>query len=570
MYNLKRTKMWKISGVLFFALLLFNSKDAIGHAEEATIATDTSVTEITALPEETTLPDLPSETFSNDTATNDSAAEDVSSTENIEDITDNEVPMSWTYIDGNLQIYTNDKYEKYIGSKVKMKVFGTALSTNFPGVIYNNHVMVPLDVAFKTSNINAEYNYDAETHLITISKRNRKIVMCLGSTTALVNGTEKQMTAMPQLVTDEEGNVEHIMVPAKFVTTSLGYKYTWNSSTKTMKITRKNFTYFSWMDGQTENYTSKSNYISSIAAKYTNNLDVVKISCANSDNVKIVKNKKKITLTYSNTIFSDQTYSADLSDAYIAREISIKQSGNKVKIILKKTNSTKYYIQQASGYINIVMGQTPIRIAVDCGHGANTPGKRTPPMPVAIDYNHDGVIDFKKGQSIKEHVPNVGVGKFLAEELEKCGFEVYRSAFGATDVSLTNRQKNIKNFNSDYSVSIHFNAAGTGTTFNSAQGVEVYYHSTASQRGDSKNFAKTILQYMAKGTPQVNRGAKTMALALCNTKATGAKASILVECAFMTNRNEAINMVGDENFWKETAQEIAQGICNYTGVTYVN
>ena len=74
---------------------------------------------------------------------------------------------------------------------------------------------------------------------------------------------------------------------------------------------------------------------------------------------------------------------------------------------------------------------------------------------------------------------------------------------------------------------------------------------------------------MAQGTPQVNRGAKTMALALCNTKATGAKASILVECAFMTNRHEAINMVGNEDFWQETAKEIAQGICEYTGTTYV-
>ena len=60
-----------------------------------------------------------------------------------------------------------------------------------------------------------------------------------------------------------------------------------------------------------------------------------------------------------------------------------------------------------------------------------------------------------------------------------------------------------------------------------------------------------------------------MALALCNTKATGAKASILVECAFMTNRHEAINMVGNEDFWQETAKEIAQGICEYTGTTYV-
>jgi len=47
------------------------------------------------------------------------------------------------------------------------------------------------------------------------------------------------------------------------------------------------------------------------------------------------------------------------------------------------------------------------------------------------------------------------------------------------------------------------------------------------------------------------------------------KASILIECAFMTNLNEAINMMGDEDYWEETAVEIAKGICDYTGVAYI-
>ena len=574
MYNFKQQKIWRISGVLFLSLLLLGNESTIGHAEEAASASERVTiehsvsTDITNEPK--TVTDATTAAPSDENPTNTPQADDEPSTQIL---SEDEVPMSWVYLNGNLQIYTNNEYQKYTGNKVKMKVLGSSISSNFPGVIYNNNVMVPLDKTFKSSKIKADYNYDANTHLITISKRNRKIVMHLGSTKALVNGVEKEMSAMPQLVTNEEGKVEHIMVPAKFVTTYLGYKYSWNSSSKTMQVTRKNITYFSWTAGKTETNALNTNeyldHISAITAKYKDGLDIVKISCDNSDAVEIKKTSKAITLIYDGAVFSDQTYQMNLSDAYIARDFTVKQQDDTVKIVLKKTSSKKYYIQQTEGYINIVMGKAPIRIAVDCGHGANTPGKRTPPMPVAIDYNHDGKIDFKKGQSIKEHVPNVGVGKYLATELERCGFEVYRSAFGATDVSLTNRQKNIINFNSDYSVSVHFNAAGNGKTFNSGQGVEVFYHKNASQAGQSKKFAQTILKYMAKGTPQVNRGVKSMAIALCNTKATGAKASILVECAFMTNRNEAITMVGNEDFWKETAQEIAKGICEYTGVTYV-
>lgn len=565
MYNFKQQKVWRVGGVLFLSLLLFG-ENTVGRAEEVVSITEQVTTESPVpTPTETAIP-----VSSDETATEAPKQDSTVSTKKVE-IPSEKVPMSWTNINNNnLQIFTNEEYKKFTENKVKMQVLGTTLSSSFPGIVYEDNVMVPLDKTFKSSKIKADYNYDAQTYLITISKRNRKIIMHLGSKKALVNGVEKEMPALPQIVVDEEGTAKHIMVPAKFVATALGYEYNWNNSSKKMQIVRNDMKYFSWTDDKKQIENSEDmDRISAITAEYKDGLDILKISCANSDIAEIKKSSTAITVIYDGTVFLDKTLDMNLSDAYIARNVSVKQEEGTVKIVLKKTSTKKYVIQQMEGYIKIIMGKEPIRIAIDCGHGANTPGKRTPPMPVAIDYNHDGRIDFKKGQSIKEHVANVGVGEFLADELERCGFEVYRSAFGATDVSLSNRQKNIKNFNSDYSVSVHFNAAGNGRTFNSGKGVEVFYHKNASQAGQSKNFAKTILKHMAQGTPQVNRGAKTMALALCNTKATGAKASILVECAFMTNRHEAINMVGNEDFWQETAKEIAQGICEYTGTTYV-
>jgi len=73
---------------------------------------------------------------------------------------------------------------------------------------------------------------------------------------------------------------------------------------------------------------------------------------------------------------------------------------------------------------------------------------------------------------------------------------------------------------------------------------------------------------MAKGTKQINRGAKKMPLAMCNTYAMGTKASILVECAFMTNLHEAKTMMGNSKYWKETGKEIAKGVCSYSGISY--
>ena len=62
-------------------------------------------------------------------------------------------------------------------------------------------------------------------------------------------------------------------------------------------------------------------------------------------------------------------------------------------------------------------------INVDAGHGSNTAGKRTPPLPSAIDIDKDGKVDIKKGEQYREHYANVGVASLLVEELQRCGFD---------------------------------------------------------------------------------------------------------------------------------------------------
>lgn len=214
-----------------------------------------------------------------------------------------------------------------------------------------------------------------------------------------------------------------------------------------------------------------------------------------------------------------------------------------------------------------------IKIAVDAGHGSNTAGKRTPSMPRDIDFNKDGKIDVSKGMSIREHIANAGVAIFLVEELERCGFDVIKTGFDDSNaydddnITLTKRQQVIKSAECDYSVSIHFNAYGDGKSFNSAQGIEVLIHDRYQK--DSEALAMKVLKHIVQGTLQKNRGVKEQSLAMCNCNAMNTKASILIECAFMTNLNEAVSMMGNEDYWKETAIEIAKGICDYTKTAYL-
>lgn len=217
-----------------------------------------------------------------------------------------------------------------------------------------------------------------------------------------------------------------------------------------------------------------------------------------------------------------------------------------------------------------------ILIAVDAGHGSNTAGKRTPPMPKNLDINKDGIVDVKKGESLREHIANVGVCIFLEKELIRNGFQVIRTgwnddnAYDDEDVQIEKRQEIIRKNKCKYSVSVHFNALGTGDEFNSAEGVSTYIHSDKAKIKNSNKLANLVQKYLIEGTKQKNRGINTGSLGMCNCIGLGTEGSIIVELAFMTNEREATELMGNISFWEECAIEICKGICEMEGKEYIN
>lgn len=192
------------------------------------------------------------------------------------------------------------------------------------------------------------------------------------------------------------------------------------------------------------------------------------------------------------------------------------------------------------------------KVAIDAGHGSYTAGKRTP----------DGY---------REHYANVVVANYLYDILKAnpSNFDIIRTGWDDEnykddeDTSLKKRQTTIKNNNCSISISIHFNASGNGKSYNSASGIETFYHTT--NYSDSKKLAECVQNELIKGTSQKNRGVKQGALAMCNCSSMGTKASILCELGFMTNLTEA-TLMQDKEFCKECAREIAQGLANYLNI----
>jgi len=210
-------------------------------------------------------------------------------------------------------------------------------------------------------------------------------------------------------------------------------------------------------------------------------------------------------------------------------------------------------------------------INIDAGHGSNTAGKRTPPMPEIVKINED--ITIKKGEQFKEHIANVEVAYYLDRELIRCGFQTMKTgwddnnAYDDEDTALSARQNAIARADCDYSISIHFNAFGDGNSFNSAEGIGIYIHNKYAAQ--SKKLADVVLKHLVQGTYQKNRGVTPQSLAMCNCNDMDVKGAILIELAFMTNKREATELMANEAYWKESAIEIAKGLCEYTGIKYV-
>ncbi len=189
-------------------------------------------------------------------------------------------------------------------------------------------------------------------------------------------------------------------------------------------------------------------------------------------------------------------------------------------------------------------------VALDDGHGANTPGKQTP-------------FVNELGRVIHENEFNQAVVTFLDIELKRCGFKTLLTAPTEEDTSLTERTNLANSKGADIFVSIHYNALGN--TWGNTEGQAIYVMTPASANPKSVRLAEAIAKYLKGGTRQIWRGVLEENFhVLRETK----MPAILSENGFMDNHKEALYMV-DPKFQLEVAQEHAKGICDYFGVPYI-
>jgi len=184
-----------------------------------------------------------------------------------------------------------------------------------------------------------------------------------------------------------------------------------------------------------------------------------------------------------------------------------------------------------------------MRIVIDAGHGPETPGKRSP----------DG--------SLREYQFNGAVARHVADMLFSRyeGIEFMFTHADDRDVPLKERTDRANAWKADLFVSIHANAAGDGG-WNSAQGIETYVYETRPPAAVA--LANAVQRQLIRATGRPDRGVKSANFhVLRETKMT----AILVECGFMTNREEC-ELLKSDAYRRKCAEAIVAGIVETYGL----
>jgi N-acetylmuramoyl-L-alanine amidase len=178
---------------------------------------------------------------------------------------------------------------------------------------------------------------------------------------------------------------------------------------------------------------------------------------------------------------------------------------------------------------------------IDCGHAGFgvTPGKRL----------LDGTMyewDF-----------NNAVGVLVEQKLltyENVKVVRLDDPTGKRDVPLAERVSKAKKEKVDSVVSIHANAFGS--TWNEANGIETFI-SADNLPSSELVLASAIQNHLIRETERRNRGVKRGNLYM--TKVSNSIPSVLVECGFMTNREEA-ELLKNQSYREKCANAIVNGL----------
>ncbi len=111
---------------------------------------------------------------------------------------------------------------------IRILVHGKSIEFDAPPYIKEGRTMVP--VRFVSERLGAHVDWDGSEQKVTITMDERRVVLIIGDTRALVDGREIQLDVPAEISKDRT------MVPLRFVSEALGTEVEWDGDTRTVFV----------------------------------------------------------------------------------------------------------------------------------------------------------------------------------------------------------------------------------------------------------------------------------------------------------------------------------------------
>lgn len=111
--------------------------------------------------------------------------------------------------------------------------------TGTPAYLDSGYAMVPYKAVFANKTVGVKTTYTAKTKKLVFKYGTHTISMTVGSKDAVVDKVKETMPMAPVSVIYPGSKKSCIVVPAKYLSMSLGLSYIWDTTTKTVKLTCK-------------------------------------------------------------------------------------------------------------------------------------------------------------------------------------------------------------------------------------------------------------------------------------------------------------------------------------------
>lgn len=465
-------------------------------------------------------------------------------------------------------LFYDGEYHTYEGNFFSLKVNGKTLNCDVPPIVFNDYSVVPARDVFES--LGAEVLWDAENERVTVKHEKTNLILTINKQTAYKNGTAQTMPIVPKIINGKT------MIPARFVSTSLGFSVDFDPKTDTISIKTE----------EKKEEIPKIVYKSRIMSYSVNEEDEhfsVTFNLSSAD-IKhksfILVNPYRLCVDLELTDRAVSVKDAEYTESIISKMRFGQQADGTLRVVFDMPQKLEYNVSKSGKKIMVTIGKeaentTPTEptepeiadkpneneeptepeepviveidipaartITIDAGHGGQDPG--------AIYTDENGVIWFEKDI-------NLGVALKVRDILLKNNVQVVMTRDDDEFLELKERAEIANEEKTALFVSIHTNSIDA----ESPNGIETWGSlniNTILCGVNDKLLAQNVQKAVIKSTNAKDRGIKdseTLAVLKYSVMP-----SVLIEVGFISNTNERALMFSN-SYRDKLAQGIAEGI----------